>query len=133
MDGKCIGSCVLFNVNTTAQTCELGLGIGDKDLWGKGLGQECVRLLLQYALKFLNYRNPLLSALKQRPVRRFLHGFHHRPATEQIRTADGRTTISKFMVSLIRIVDTFIRNCCLHFLINEMALYAERAGWIEKS
>jgi RimJ/RimL family protein N-acetyltransferase len=56
VDGKCIGSCALFNANTTNQTCELGIGIGDKDYWGKGHGRESIRLLLQYAFQYLNYR-----------------------------------------------------------------------------
>jgi RimJ/RimL family protein N-acetyltransferase len=56
VDGKCIGTCGLFNVNTTAQTCELGIGIGDKGYWGKGHGRDSVRRLLEYAFKYLNYR-----------------------------------------------------------------------------
>lgn len=74
VEGKCIGSCALFNLNTTAQTCELGLGIGDKDLWGKGLGQVCVRLLLQYEFKFLNYRKVWLHvhAANQRAIKTYL-------------------------------------------------------------
>ncbi len=33
-DGKFIGQCALFNINPHAQTCELGITIGDKDYWG---------------------------------------------------------------------------------------------------
>src|SRR4051794_1755957 len=36
VDGRCVGACGLFNANATAQTCELGLGIGDKECWGRG-------------------------------------------------------------------------------------------------
>lgn len=34
-NGQFIGICALFNVNSTARTCELGISIGDKTAWGK--------------------------------------------------------------------------------------------------
>lgn len=55
-DGKLVGGCGLFNASPTHQTAELGIGIGDRDYWGKGYGRECVRLLLNYAFRHLNYR-----------------------------------------------------------------------------
>jgi len=36
-DEKCIGQCALFNFNETDQTCELGITIGDKAYWGRGI------------------------------------------------------------------------------------------------
>jgi RimJ/RimL family protein N-acetyltransferase len=56
VDGKCVGACALFHPDATAQTCELGIGIGDKDYWGRGYGRDCVRVLLKYAFRYLNYR-----------------------------------------------------------------------------
>jgi RimJ/RimL family protein N-acetyltransferase len=56
VDGQCVGTCALFHPDATAQTCELGVGIGERDYWGKGYGREAVRLLLEYAFKYLNYR-----------------------------------------------------------------------------
>lgn len=50
-DGRCIGQCALFNVNATAQTCELGITIGDKAYWGRGYGRESVTLLVDYAFR----------------------------------------------------------------------------------
>jgi RimJ/RimL family protein N-acetyltransferase len=71
--GKCIGSCGLFNVNATAQTCELGIGIGDKDHWGQGCGRESIHLLLTYAFRYLNYRKVWLRvhASNERAVRAY--------------------------------------------------------------
>jgi RimJ/RimL family protein N-acetyltransferase len=72
--GKCIGACALFNANATAQTCELGIAIGDKDYWGQGCGRECIRLLLKYAFRYLNYRKVWLRvhAVNQRAIRAYL-------------------------------------------------------------
>ncbi|MEP7200047.1 MAG: GNAT family protein [Chloroflexota bacterium] len=57
-DGQFIGQCGLRQpdgtVDTTAQTFELGIGIGDKDYWGKGYGRDAVRVLLDYAFRLRN-------------------------------------------------------------------------------
>src|SRR5262245_65124723 len=42
--GQFIGGCGLFQFDPTAQTCELGIGIGDKAYWGQGYGRESGRL-----------------------------------------------------------------------------------------
>jgi RimJ/RimL family protein N-acetyltransferase len=55
-DGNFIGHCGLMHFNETARTCELGIGIGDKMHWGRGLGQEAVGLLLDYAFRLRNQR-----------------------------------------------------------------------------
>jgi RimJ/RimL family protein N-acetyltransferase len=72
-EGRCIGSCALFNANATAGTCELGIGIGDKDFWGRGFGRESIRLLLTYAFRYLNYRRVWLRvhAANERAVRAY--------------------------------------------------------------
>lgn len=53
-DGKFIGQCALFNFNPTAQTCELGITIGDKAYWGRGYGRESISLLVEYAFRQRN-------------------------------------------------------------------------------
>ena len=55
-DGKCIGVCGLERFDETAQTCELGIGIGDKEYWGQGYGRDTVRILLDYAFRLRNMR-----------------------------------------------------------------------------
>ncbi len=73
VDGKCVGICALFNPNTTARTCELGIGIGEKDYWGRGYGRDAIRLLLTYAFKYLNYRKVWLQvhAVNERAIRAY--------------------------------------------------------------
>lgn len=53
-DGECIGTCGLFNIDLTARHAELGIGIGDKEYWGRGYGRESVGLLLDYAFRLRN-------------------------------------------------------------------------------
>ena len=60
-DEKCIGQCALFNFNETAQTCELGITIGDKAYWGRGYGRDAIRCLLDYAFRLRNIRRVHLS------------------------------------------------------------------------
>jgi RimJ/RimL family protein N-acetyltransferase len=54
-DGKFIGQCGLFNLDSTAMTGELGITIGDKAYWGRGYGRESIRLLLDYAFRLRNF------------------------------------------------------------------------------
>lgn len=60
-DEKCIGQCALFNFNETAQTCELGITIGDQAYWGRGYGRDAIQSLLDYAFRLRNFRRVHLS------------------------------------------------------------------------
>lgn len=66
-DEKCIGQCALFNFNETAQTCELGITIGDKAYWGQGYGRDAVQSLLDYAFRLRNVRRVHLSVHGNNP------------------------------------------------------------------
>lgn len=72
-DGECIGTCGLFNIDWTARHAELGVGIGDKDYWGKGYGREAVNLLLDYAFRLRNLRRVWLEvhAANERAIRAY--------------------------------------------------------------
>jgi len=59
--GKFIGQCALFQFDHTAQTCMLGITIGDKAYWGRGYGRDAVRVLLDYAFRLRNLRRVCLS------------------------------------------------------------------------
>jgi RimJ/RimL family protein N-acetyltransferase len=59
-DGKFIGQCGLFDFQHLAQTCELGITLGDKDYWGRGYGREAITLLLDYAFRYQNIRRVIL-------------------------------------------------------------------------
>ena len=62
-DGLFIGRCGLAHFDSTASTCELGIGIGDHDYWGRGYGRDAVRLLLDYGFRIRNVHKVWLSVL----------------------------------------------------------------------
>lgn len=56
-DGKLIGQAALFGFDHCrgiARIAELGIGIGDKEYWGKGYGREAVSLLIEYGFRYWN-------------------------------------------------------------------------------
>ena len=73
-DGKFIGQCALFRFDSVAQTCGLGIAIGDKAYWGRGYGREAVMLLLDYAFRLRNLRKVWLStnSNNERAIRAYL-------------------------------------------------------------
>jgi RimJ/RimL family protein N-acetyltransferase len=56
-DGKFIGRCGLYGFDEysgVAHRCDMGIGIGDKNYWGRGYGREAIGLLLDYAFTHWN-------------------------------------------------------------------------------
>jgi RimJ/RimL family protein N-acetyltransferase len=73
VDGTAIGHCGLFHFDVAARHCELGIGIGEKDHWGRGHGREAVKLLLDYAFRIRNLRRVWLEthASNERAIRAY--------------------------------------------------------------
>jgi RimJ/RimL family protein N-acetyltransferase len=59
---QAIGRCLLFSLNKTDRAAQAGIFIGEKDRWGRGMGTEAMRLLLDYAFNLLNLNNVMLGA-----------------------------------------------------------------------
>lgn len=92
-DGKTIGFCGLWRFNHTNRTCELGIGIGDRDYWSKGYGREGVSLLVDYAFRLLNFRKVCLttSSNNERAIRCYLaSGFVEEGRQRQQLWVDGK-------------------------------------------
>ena len=51
-----IGTARVHNINLKSATCNLGMMIGDKSYWGKGLGKRVYKLLIEFAFNKLNIR-----------------------------------------------------------------------------
>lgn len=62
-DGKLIGQCALPQIETVHRTCMLGIGIGDKEYWGRGYGREAVKLLVHYAFHYYNLNKVWLTVM----------------------------------------------------------------------
>ena len=72
-DGKVIGECGLRDFNDAHQHCELGIGIGDREYWGRGYGREAVILLCDYAFTHRNCHRIMLTTLasNERAIRAY--------------------------------------------------------------
>ena len=54
MEGKHIGNCSYFNIDSVNHQAEIGIMIGEKEYWGKGCATEAIRLISNYAFITLN-------------------------------------------------------------------------------
>jgi RimJ/RimL family protein N-acetyltransferase len=74
VDGEMIGTCGLSQIDETARTAELGIGIGNKAYWSQGYGREAVALLVDYAFRYRNYQRVWLSthAANHRAIHAYL-------------------------------------------------------------
>lgn len=68
-----IGTAGLSSINAAHRTAELGIGIGERDCWGKGYGTEATRLLLDYAFTMLGLNNVMLRVFSynERAIRAY--------------------------------------------------------------
>ena len=57
---RLIGNCTFFDIDTIAHSGELGIMIGDKSAWNKGLGTETMGLLLRHGFETLNLNRIML-------------------------------------------------------------------------
>jgi RimJ/RimL family protein N-acetyltransferase len=63
-DGKHIGNCVYYNVNTTSGKAELGIMIGNREYWNKGYGVEAVKALLSHIFSKTSLEQIYLTTLE---------------------------------------------------------------------
>lgn len=64
---KHIGNIKLDRIDPIGRTGELGIMIGDSSFWGKGIGTEACKLLLNYAFDELNLRKVALTVFDNNP------------------------------------------------------------------
>lgn len=63
VDGDYIGNLQLSNIDLHDRKAELGILIGEKNLWGKGYGTEAVELAVRLAFEGLNLNRVYLRTL----------------------------------------------------------------------
>jgi RimJ/RimL family protein N-acetyltransferase len=56
-----IGRCLLFNIDHVNRQATLGIVIGEKEFWGKGYGQDAIKLLLDYGFNLLNLNSIMIG------------------------------------------------------------------------
>ena len=58
---QAIGNAGLHHIDYQQRTAEFGMLIGEKEFWGRGIGTETTRFVLQYAFHNLGLHNVLLQ------------------------------------------------------------------------
>ena len=47
-DGKYIGNCMYYDLNTVDKEAEIGIVIGDRDYWGRGYGHDALLIMIDH-------------------------------------------------------------------------------------
>jgi len=63
-DGKFIGNCMYYDLDSVNRQAELGIVIGDKDYWGNAYGYDTVTTLLDYMFSEKNLKRVYLHTLE---------------------------------------------------------------------
>lgn len=66
-EDKPIGFVGLSSFDWVARNCWVGIGIGERDLWGKGYGTDAMRIILRLAFRELNLNRVNLSVFAYNP------------------------------------------------------------------
>ena len=91
LDGKFIGNCMYYDLDSVKMQAELGIVIGDRDYWSNAYGYDAVTTLLDYCFNEIKLNRVYLHTLEWnkraqrcfekcgftqvRPVRRMSHDF----------------------------------------------------------
>jgi len=60
---RAVGHVGLYKVNHRIRSAEFAIVIGDRSIWGKGLGRACTRFAIEYGFDELNLRRIYLEVL----------------------------------------------------------------------
>ena len=95
-----IGFIGLFDVQWNHGNAWVGIGLGERDYWGKGFGTDAMLVLLRYAFDELNLHRVTLGAFEYNPraIRSYEKaGFKHEGRGRKAILRDGRRWDSIFM------------------------------------
>ena len=72
-DDRIIGGIGLEGIRWTHRDCFVGIGLGEREFWGKGYGTDAMRIILRYAFTELNLLRVTLDVFEynQRGVRSY--------------------------------------------------------------
>ena len=88
-----VGNCGYHNLDWRCRSSEVGIFIGDKSCWNKGIGTQVMRLMLQHGFLTLNMNRIYLEVYETNPraIRAYEKaGFVHEGRKRQGMYKDGR-------------------------------------------
>jgi RimJ/RimL family protein N-acetyltransferase len=92
-DDQPIGLIDLSGFHWAARSAWVGIGLGERDYWGKGYGTDAMQILLRYAFEELNLNRVNLNVFEynQRAIQSYLKcGFVEEGRTRQAMERDGK-------------------------------------------
>src|ERR1700752_918853 len=99
-EAKLLGDIGLSVVNWMSRDAFVGLGIGERDFWGRGYGTDVMKVILRYAFMEINLRRVTLSVFEYNPraVRSYEKaGFVHEGRMRQFLNREGKRWDMLFM------------------------------------
>ena len=63
LDGKHIGNCMYYDIDTKKSQCELGIMIGDRNYWSKGYGTDVVKTAITHIFQTTELNRVYLHTL----------------------------------------------------------------------
>lgn len=99
-DDKLLGDIDLSIYNWTGRDAFVGLGIGEREFWGKGYGTDVMRIILRYAFMEVNLQRVTLNVFEYNPraVRTYEKtGFRHEGRMRQVLNREGKRWDMLFM------------------------------------
>jgi RimJ/RimL family protein N-acetyltransferase len=63
LDGKHIGNCTCYDIDTKNREVQLGIMIGDKNYWGKSYGEDVLNTLVDHVFKNSSFNRLYLKTL----------------------------------------------------------------------
>lgn len=100
VDGRYAGGCGFVGIDHLHRRAELGIFVGDKALWGRGVGSEAMTLLVDYGFDYLNLHRIFLRvfAENERAIRVYQRvGFQHEGRFRDAEWRHGRWHDMLFM------------------------------------
>jgi len=92
-DDRLLGDADLSVINWGSRDAFVGIGIGEREFWGKGYGTDAMELLLHYAFTELNLRRVTLNVFEfnERAIRSYEKaGFRMEGRQRQAMQREGR-------------------------------------------
>jgi RimJ/RimL family protein N-acetyltransferase len=62
-DDRCVGHVGLYKIDHRIRSAEFALMIGDRSIWGQGLGRACTKFAIDYGFRELNLNRICLTVL----------------------------------------------------------------------
>ncbi len=92
-DDRFVGEIDLSGINWASGEAIVGIGIGDRNDWGKGYGTDAMRVILRFAFDELNLHRVFLNTFEYNPraIRSYEKcGFKHEGRQRGVLNRDGR-------------------------------------------